>query len=156
MSTKSSKTTYGYSELYSDIQPGVENVSYQKRILFEERIGNELPNWKAKLLNRENATTSLTAFRDTVVDKIELSAFGIYGAAGTRSYIRGPWVGNPAAIDISTTSPVYAQLKNKAIADARTYAWRIVNKYQDPFNGARETMGELRETIELLDRKSVV
>lgn len=149
MPTKTSTTFYRYKDIVSDVTPEV--VTNRSRTLYAERTGVEMLDYKQRIIDRKNATTPLTAFRDTVSTAQQLRATGVYGTSYQRpAYIQGLFVGDPQGLTIEMTANERKQLGDEAKALARTYAFRRIQKYQDPFNGARETLGELKETILLL------
>lgn len=118
------------------------------------RTGNENPNWRQNILDNKNATTALQGVLRTFrVTPMEARGTYTFGGNKWDNYLTGPHLGTSMQA-WATTMTVPALTKNLQIAEAqakaRTYASRRLAKYQDPFKGAQETLGELRETVRLL------
>lgn len=131
---------------------GPETVYRWGFALDSSRTGNENPNWRQNILDNKNATTALTGVLKTLkVTPMEASGIWTSGSQKYKNYLSGTFLGDPLTWNsISVPALTRTLMINEAQAKARTYASRRLAKYQDPFKGSQETLGELRETVRFL------
>jgi hypothetical protein len=129
------RTPSSYNPAYSGI-PSFPLVS--------SRTGSESKNFRALIAAQVNATTDLSASRET--GKVSIGSFTLRHKPGYESPVSGSCM-TPSLT--STGLAVTQAMKDGAKADAIKYFNNQILKYRSPFNG-QIFLGELRETIRFL------